>query len=163
MNISKLCKVNEALHRYQFALTGTLTDVDTFSLTMCSYVCTGDFLSREIQKTTETISENGRHTPFIELVLAEHVEKKGDVEEYRSGEPEQCDIGAVAAAVDPTNLLRIVANEFYPMKSHRTIRYFLHTLYLISARMKEETRNGKRVQSTVHTRLAIISRKPLSQ
>ena len=45
-------------------------------------------------------------TPFIELVLKEHVEKKGNVEEYRSSEPEQCDIGAVAAAVDPANLLR---------------------------------------------------------
>ena len=50
-------------------------------------------------------------TPFIELVLAEHVQKKGDVEQYRSSEPEQCDIGALAAAVDPANLLRIVSNE----------------------------------------------------
>ena len=52
-------------------------------------------------------------TPFIELVLAEHVEEKGDVEEYRSGEPQQCDIGAVAAAVDPTNLLHIGSNGSY--------------------------------------------------
>ena len=54
-------------------------------------------------------------TPFIELVLKEHVEKKGNVEEYRSSEPEQCDIGALVAAVNPANLLRIESNEFYLM------------------------------------------------
>lgn len=62
--------------------------------------------------------------PSVELVFAEHVEEKRDVEEYRSGEPEQCDIGAVAAAVDSAHLLRVYV-QCIVSKSIVTFQYIV--------------------------------------